>query len=57
MSKFEETMEKTASIRGYIYLGICCASLLYRAAVRDTEGMLLSMMVIPLCLLMILKES
>jgi hypothetical protein len=57
MSKYEEVLEKTASYRGYIYLGICLASFVFRAYSGDREGMAITMLVIPLCLMMIARES
>jgi len=49
--------KETTVFRGYIYLAICSASLLYRAYLKDTEGMILTILVIPLCLLMILRDK
>ena len=55
--KLEEFAEKTAPYRGYIYLTLVSLTLLVRAAEKDREGVLLCMMVLPLCLIYIVRHN
>jgi hypothetical protein len=38
-------------IKGYIYLGLTIASICYRLYEKDMEGAILSLLVLPLCIL------
>lgn len=54
--KLEEFAEKTAPFRGYIYLILVGITLMVRAFHKDLEGMLLCMLVLPLCLIYIVNS-
>ena len=54
--KLEEFAEKTAPYRGYIYLTLVGITLIIRAFNKDLEGMLLCMLVLPLCLIYIVNN-